>query len=118
MGSRRHDVSWLKVDWGSGRIGIKGWRTRRHTITLPECSHTLCIQLDDFFELNILDAQLLNQEGKNTLLLTSARMPKLEPIEMACLKLDGWLGEKVKVRHTSSDSIVLHPPAEASSDMI
>jgi hypothetical protein len=53
---------------------------------LPERSHTLCIQLDDFFELNILDAQLLDQEGENTLLRASAGLPKLEPIEVACLK--------------------------------
>jgi hypothetical protein len=44
-------------------------------ITLPQSANTLWIQLNQFFELNILDAELLDQEGENTLFTD---MPKLE----------------------------------------
>ncbi len=64
--------------------GDRRWRRHQHqrpketgvrTITLPQCADTIWIQLDQFFELNILDAELLNEEGENSLVMV---LPKLE----------------------------------------
>jgi hypothetical protein len=45
---------------GGGGAGVR-------TITLPKCADALWIQLNDFFELDILDAELLNEEGEYSL---------------------------------------------------
>lgn len=37
------------------------------TITLPQCTNTVWIQLDQFFKLNILDSELLDEEGEHAL---------------------------------------------------
>lgn len=79
-----------------------GWAKRENLMYQPEFVYAFCIQAQQFFKLNALDAKLLNQICKDSL---ASPNTQVSPRESGDVGIDG--------KQTASDSMVFQPPSSA-----